>query len=42
MDYCAVGSIKDLISLTLEPLEEAQIAQVSAGTVRGLAYLHAR
>jgi serine/threonine protein kinase len=40
MDYCAVGSVKDLINITLEPLEEPQVAEVCANVVRGLAYLH--
>lgn len=42
MDYCAVGSVKDLINLTLEPLDEPQLAEVCLGVVRGLSYLHAR
>eukprot|EP01118_Nematostelium_gracile_P013654 TRINITY_DN5188_c0_g1_i1.p1 TRINITY_DN5188_c0_g1~~TRINITY_DN5188_c0_g1_i1.p1 ORF type:complete len:542 (-),score=104.76 TRINITY_DN5188_c0_g1_i1:4-1629(-) len=42
MDYCAVGSVKDLINITLEPLEEEQFAEVCLGVLRGLAYLHAR
>jgi len=40
VDYCAVGSVKDLITITLEPLEENQIAEVCVGTLKGLAYLH--
>jgi serine/threonine protein kinase len=40
MDYCAVGSIKDLITLTLEPLEERHIVEVCVGVLKGLAYLH--
>jgi len=40
MDYCAVGSVKDLMTVTVEPLEEEQMAEVCAGVVRGLAYLH--
>lgn len=27
-DYCAVGSVKDLMKITLETLEEDQISQV--------------
>eukprot|EP01117_Protostelium_nocturnum_P007587 TRINITY_DN2718_c0_g1_i1.p1 TRINITY_DN2718_c0_g1~~TRINITY_DN2718_c0_g1_i1.p1 ORF type:complete len:567 (+),score=169.17 TRINITY_DN2718_c0_g1_i1:394-2094(+) len=42
MDYCAVGSVKDMINRTLEPLEEAQIAHVSLGVLKGLAYLHSQ
>jgi len=42
MDYCAIGSIKDLITLTLEPLEESQIVEVSIGVLKGLAYLHSQ
>jgi len=42
MDYCAVGSIKDLINLTLEPLDEHLIVEVCVGVLNGLAYLHAQ
>ena len=42
MDYCAIGSIKDYINLTLEPLEEPQIVEVVLGSLKGLAYLHSQ
>jgi len=41
MDYCAGGSVKDIITVTLEPFNENQIAEVCLGTLKGLAYLHA-
>jgi len=40
MDCCGVGSVKDLMKITLETLEEEQISQVCLETIRGLAYLH--
>lgn len=42
MDYCAIGSIKDLINATLDPLEEHQIVEVCLGTLKGLTYLHSQ
>lgn len=42
MDYCAVGSIRDIIDLTLEPLEEEEIVEVCLGMLKGLAYLHSQ
>ena len=41
MDYCGVGSVKDLMNLTLEPLEEEQIAYICSESLKGLSYLHA-
>jgi len=40
MDCCNVGSVKDLMKITLETLDEEQIAQICIETLRGLAYLH--
>jgi serine/threonine protein kinase len=42
VDYCAVGSVKDMINATLEPLEEPQIAYVTLGMLKGLAFLHSQ
>ncbi|PRP87191.1 hypothetical protein PROFUN_01453 [Planoprotostelium fungivorum] len=42
MDFCAVGSVKDMINRTLEPLEEHQIAYVNVGALKGLVYLHSQ
>merc|ERR1711988_1775173 len=42
MDYCAMGSIKDLMKACSATLSEAQIAYVCYSTVQGLIYLHAR
>jgi hypothetical protein len=39
-DYCAVGSVKDLMKITLETLEEDQISQVCNEVLKGLSYLH--
>jgi serine/threonine protein kinase len=41
MDYCAAGSVKDIMKSTLDTLGEEQIAQVCKETLKGLAYLHA-
>lgn len=40
MDCCGVGSVKDLMKMTLETLEEEQIAYVCRETLKGLLYLH--
>lgn len=40
MDYCAVGSAKDLINSTLEPLSQDETAQICKGMTAGLSYLH--
>jgi len=39
MDYC-IGSIKDIMNITIEPLEEGQVAEVCSKTLQGLSYLH--
>lgn len=38
--YCACGSIKDIMKATLETLNEAQLAYVCTETLKGLLYLH--
>jgi serine/threonine protein kinase len=40
MDCCDVGSVKDLMRVTLETLDEDQVGYVSMETLKGLAYLH--
>ena len=40
MEYCAAGSIADLIKIRKSPLSEAQIASIMYSTLRGLEYLH--
>lgn len=40
MDYCAVGSVKDLMKCTLETLDEPQISQITKEVLTGLCYLH--
>jgi serine/threonine protein kinase len=42
MDYCGMGSIKDMMKLCMETLTEAQVAYVAFETLKGLAYLHGR
>lgn len=41
MEYCAAGSISDLIELRRRCLGEREIAAVCANVTKGLAYLHA-
>lgn len=41
MDYCGVGSVKDVAKATGENLEEEQCRYVVQGTLKGLAYMHA-
>lgn len=40
MDYCGVGSIRNLIETTNAPLTETEIGYVLHGTLKGLEYLH--
>jgi len=40
MDCCDAGSVKDLMKVTLETLDEDQIGYVTMETLKGLAYLH--
>lgn len=42
MDYCGMGSIKDMMKLCMETLSESQVAYVASETLKGLAYLHGR
>lgn len=42
MDYCGMGSIKDMMKLCKETLTEAQVAYIAFETLKGLAYLHGR
>lgn len=41
MEYCAAGSISDLIALRRRCLGEREIAAICANVAKGLAYLHA-
>lgn len=40
MDYCAPGSIRDLIETINMPLSEDQAAYVCLGALKGLVILH--
>ncbi len=46
MDYCAIGSVADLISdnddkpIKLPNIKEEQIASIMACVLKGIAYLH--
>jgi len=40
MDYCELGSVKDLIKIVKEPLNEKQCGYVLLQTLFGLLYLH--
>eukprot|EP00029_Vermamoeba_vermiformis_P010802 TRINITY_DN5774_c0_g1_i1.p1 TRINITY_DN5774_c0_g1~~TRINITY_DN5774_c0_g1_i1.p1 ORF type:complete len:637 (-),score=126.02 TRINITY_DN5774_c0_g1_i1:34-1944(-) len=40
MDYCGVGSMRDIIETLNKPLNEEQLAVVLRGTLIGLVYLH--
>jgi len=42
MDYCAYGSLRDLMDHLEQPLEERVIAHVCMGSLAGLAYLHSK
>jgi len=42
MDYCAVGSIKDMMKTCCDTLDEDQIAVVTLGVLNGLGYLHSK
>lgn len=41
MDYCAAGSIRNLIEMCNSPLNEMEAAYVISATLKGLVYLHA-
>jgi serine/threonine protein kinase len=40
MDYCGIGSVRDLMLLTEKPLSEEHIAIILQSTLKGLVYLH--
>ena len=40
MEYCAVGSVIDLLTITKKSLTEEQIASILQDTLKGLIYLH--
>jgi serine/threonine protein kinase len=40
MEYCAAGSVIDLIRITKKTLNEVEIASIAYNTLKGLEYLH--
>jgi serine/threonine protein kinase len=40
MEYCAAGSVIDLIKITKKQLNEYEIASILQSTIKGLDYLH--
>jgi thousand and one amino acid protein kinase len=40
MEYCAGGSLTDIMSKTKKPLTEDQISLVCESVLKGLSYLH--
>ncbi len=40
MEYCAAGSVIDLLRITKKVLNEYEIASVAFSTLKGLEYLH--
>jgi serine/threonine kinase 3 len=40
MEYCAAGSVSDIMKLLGRPLDEQQIGTILADTLKGLEYLH--
>ncbi len=40
MEYCAAGSVIDLLRITKKVLNEFEIASVAFATLKGLEYLH--
>lgn len=40
MEYCALGSVRDLLETSNYTFDESEIAFVISNTLRGLAYLH--
>ncbi|KYR01844.1 putative protein serine/threonine kinase [Tieghemostelium lacteum] len=42
MDYCAVGSIKDMMKTCCDTLDEDQISAVTLNVLGGLGYLHSK
>uniref|UniRef100_A0A6B2LBM3 Protein kinase domain-containing protein n=1 Tax=Arcella intermedia TaxID=1963864 RepID=A0A6B2LBM3_9EUKA len=42
MDYCGVGSVKDVMKVVMEALSETQCKYVLHHTLKGLVYMHAQ
>jgi len=42
MDYCALGSIRDMMMTLDKPLKENQLKYVILSTLKALIYLHSR
>jgi len=40
MDYCAMGSLRDILEVAQRTLEEQEIAYICSCALKGLAYLH--
>ena len=40
MEYCAAGSVIDLLRITKRVLNEFEIASIAYATLKGLEYLH--
>lgn len=40
MEYCAAGSVIDLIRISKRTLSEIEIASIAYNTLKGLEYLH--
>jgi len=40
MDFCAMGSVRDILEVAQHTLEETEIAYISSCALKGLAYLH--
>jgi serine/threonine protein kinase len=40
MEYCSLGSVRDMIMLLESPLTEEEISVICADSLRGLDYLH--
>jgi serine/threonine kinase 3 len=40
MEYCAAGSVIDLLRITKKVLNEFEIASIAYATLKGLEYLH--
>eukprot|EP00300_Choanocystis_sp_HF-7_P027154 c32224_g1_i1.p1 GENE.c32224_g1_i1~~c32224_g1_i1.p1 ORF type:complete len:432 (-),score=63.17 c32224_g1_i1:138-1433(-) len=42
MEYCALGSVGDMMEICSRTLTESQIAAITSDALKGLAYLHSR
>lgn len=42
MEFCEMGSVSDLISITNQTLTEEQLAVILHDVLKGLEYLHSR